>query len=875
MTTADQLAIVNKLLNAPEEAKTLAQAGLVQDWVKSKRLLVVVRRESGFALFVLTSQNFPVATTEDLAINDVLPLDSNFKFDIDSGEKVGPEAVYITVSTAKHKFLFEMLPGYHTQNFVSEMYRITENISNQDSDFSWLSKYTSRLSLDMNSASESQECLASVDGVDGVPRGEVATGMATPIVGRDRESVVNYQMSTKEDQFSDIQNFTFFVGTYNVNGQSPTGNVNDWLAQDEDPPDLYAVGFQELDLSKEAFVFPESVKEDEWIKVVTSSLHPDANYTLVKHIRLVGMMLLVFVKKIHYDHICNIAVDTVGTGIMGKLGNKGGVSIRFAFHSTNVCIVNSHLAAHVEEYERRNQDYHDICSRTLFVHYEKGCADSTLFLGQRRIKDHDCIFWLGDLNYRLNDLDCSEVKDLLEENNLEALQEADQFYHQKHQRKVFVGYEEGDITFLPTYKYDPGTSDWDSSEKSRAPAWTDRILWKGDHIAQTAYRSHMKLKVSDHKPVSAVFRTGMKVIDKIRRQKIKEDIMKKLDMLENDFLPQVTVDTTDIIFDTIKFIEPQTRGLIIANTGQVPVQFAFITKPGEQSYSRPWLTAEPSQGFIMPGAKCDVNLEVYVDKKTAHSLNSGEDKLYDILVLHLMGGKDIFITVTGTYIKSCFGASIDALVHLTVPIGELSPGQVASLESEDSRKGSTEVDGRDDPYPVPKELWFLCDLMSSLGLSQENLFLQPGMRQEILIVRDWLDTGMPVDRPRVSIHSAAESLLIFLESVAQPVVPYTMYERCLESSSNYLQCKQIVSQLPTHHKHVFDYLTAFLREVISHSAQNGIDPKILATLFCGLFLRDPPGTNLGTGLRAKTNQQLLERKKAAFIYHFLVNEPDV
>jgi len=40
-------------------------------------------------------------------------------------------------------------------------------------------------------------------------------------------------------------------------------------------------------------------------------------------------------------------------------------------------------------------------------------------------------------------------------------------------------------------------------------------------------------------------------------------------------------------------------------------------------------------------------LEVYVDKKTACKLNSGEDKLYDILVLHLEGGKDIFITVTG------------------------------------------------------------------------------------------------------------------------------------------------------------------------------------------------------------------------------------
>lgn len=38
--------------------------------------------------------------------------------------------------------------------------------------------------------------------------------------------------------------------------------------------------------------------------------------------------------------------------------------------------------------------------------------------------------------------------------------------------------------------------------------------------------------------------------------------------------------------------------------------------------------------------------------------------------------------------------------------------------------------------------------------------------------------------------------------------------------------------------------------------------------------QDPPGTNLGVGARAKVNQQLLERKKAAFIFHFIVNEPD-
>ena len=42
----------------------------------------------------------------------------------------------------------------------------------------------------------------------------------------------------------------------------------------------------------------------------------------------------------------------------------------------------------------------------------------------------------------------------------------------------------------------------------------------------------------------------------------------------------------------------------------------------------------------------------------------------------MVGGKDIFVTVSGTYKKSSFGASIEALCRLTVPISELSSGAI-------------------------------------------------------------------------------------------------------------------------------------------------------------------------------------------------------
>lgn len=65
------------------------------------------------------------------------------------------------------------------------------------------------------------------------------------------------------------------------------------------------------------------------------------------------------------------------------------------------------------------------------------------------------------------------------------------------------------------------------------------------------------------------FRKQIRIIDTAKYRKIHEEVMKKLDKLENEFLPQVMVDTTDIIFDILRFLEPSSKELIIANTGQV------------------------------------------------------------------------------------------------------------------------------------------------------------------------------------------------------------------------------------------------------------------------------------------------------------------
>ena len=42
------------------------------------------------------------------------------------------------------------------------------------------------------------------------------------------------------------------------------------------------------------------------MKAVQTGLHPGAEYSLVKHIRLVGMLLLVYCKKEHLDQVSPI-----------------------------------------------------------------------------------------------------------------------------------------------------------------------------------------------------------------------------------------------------------------------------------------------------------------------------------------------------------------------------------------------------------------------------------------------------------------------------------------------------------------------------------------------------------------------------------------
>ena len=108
---------------------------------------------------------------------------------------------------------------------------------------------------------------------------------------------------------------------------------------------------------------------------------------------------------------------------------------------------------------------------------------------------------------------------------------ADQLIYVMSTGVAFSGYVEGPILFRPTYRYDIGTDNYDTSEKMRIPAWTgsspfprfplqacnvslrnvDRILFRGNKLDLSVY-SRAELRGSDHRPGESFFRFLLKTL---------------------------------------------------------------------------------------------------------------------------------------------------------------------------------------------------------------------------------------------------------------------------------------------------------------------------------------------------------------------------
>jgi len=278
--------------------------------------------------------------------------------------------------------------------------------------------------------------------------------------------------------------------------------------------DIYAIGFQEVSARFDKYLFDNLVSGDDCWSLSFRNVLVKHSYVKVRTIRLLGIVLNVFCLRKHLPHLRNIETQYTRLALGGYVGLKGAVSVRLELYGVSYCFVNSHLTAHDHLLDTRIQEYNTVVE----THKYKNRDSSNILY-------HDYIFWMGDLNFRLQEgsFDFEEIVGAIKSGKLDPLLEADQLKLVRDSEQAFHELDDTTPTFPPTYKFTVGgggenpnaTTPLNQYDAKRRPAWTDRILHRVNvhnyedlgpevelDLRVDNYSSHPAYTCSDHKPVS-------------------------------------------------------------------------------------------------------------------------------------------------------------------------------------------------------------------------------------------------------------------------------------------------------------------------------------------------------------------------------------
>ena len=282
---------------------------------------------------------------------------------------------------------------------------------------------------------------------------------------------------------SNERNLLLTFITWNVAANTPTASVIEQLkVLSADSPELIFFNIQELDEQEFATPYGVPKRFELWESAAEEAFKDRHQIYFTEECGAVGLIIL---KKIG----SNLAVkqtDTQVNQFENAQRNKASIAVNLQLQlnssSFNLSVIGNHLEAYQEMYDERNREW-------VFVDSCSGCGNYTVMM--------------GDLNYRV-DLPYEEAIEKANKNDYTSLLKHDQLKRAQTEFKQINQYEEAEIRFRPTYKYDLNSDIYDTSYKRRIPSFTDRILVKTmNGIPKPIFREYNRMEstFSDHRPV--------------------------------------------------------------------------------------------------------------------------------------------------------------------------------------------------------------------------------------------------------------------------------------------------------------------------------------------------------------------------------------
>lgn len=241
-----------------------------------------------------------------------------------------------------------------------------------------------------------------------------------------------------------------FCGTWNVGNDTPSDNIEKWIPKD---PELvmYVIGFQEAEYPPRK---PHGTCAADLMSCLRQCIGSD--YECIHFLSLWAIRLVIFIRKDWFFDVSNLSSTIVRTGIGGMMGNKGANLISFGLRHTRFSFVNCHLAAHQSKVKSRNENIQAIVQQSLGFN-----SDSS----KNRVdvcSNSHYVFWMGDMNYRINHGVQSEdsppedvwndMITLIDSKNFDQLYEEDQLLTEVKSKSILHGFREAKVVFQPTFK---------------------------------------------------------------------------------------------------------------------------------------------------------------------------------------------------------------------------------------------------------------------------------------------------------------------------------------------------------------------------------------------------------------------------------------
>jgi hypothetical protein len=431
--------------------------------------------------------------------------------------------------------------------------------------------------------------------------------------------------------------------------------------------------------------------------------HGEPEYRPVAQKQLVGVYVTVWVRSSLLPHLKDVRVATVATGFnigVGVLGNKGACGVWMRLYSTPLVFICSHLSAGSKPGDeiKRNEDQINIEQQMSFQPPE-GRDDAVC-----TIADAASAIWFGDLNYRLT-LEDGVVRRAIADGTYSTLLASDELNIERRARRVFVDWHEGEVTFAPTYKYRPGTNIYSGAgdvdvnevgqaqkreeEKKRTPAWCDRVLWRGDFDVNLLEYGRCELMHSDHKPVLATFEIIARELEPKRLHDLLFELRRRLDHVEMASQPKCSLVNPMVDLGELSYGARSRGKFTLANVGDVEAKFRLVSPIPGGPPAPGWMRVTPTSGSLLPGEEIAFNIEASIQggkssgpnalvtsspaarrRETALVAVAAEpdpEPVDAILVVRLEGGRDFFVSVSGSYAPCAFGASFEMLPTTAFP----------------------------------------------------------------------------------------------------------------------------------------------------------------------------------------------------------------